>query len=705
MSHHARVVLLLLLVASGFGCGGNSESSSGGGEEAVAGPQRGSRDGERPRRVGAIAEKTQARPPVYFIALDGGDWQLLDRLMAAGEMPELARLVREGHRGVLTTEHPPLSPLLWTTMMTGASPLEHAILDFTRYHPHTGEREPIGSTERARPAIWNMATWGGKKVGLFGLWATYPAEAVDGVLVSDRLFGFLNLEDKPPAGAVYPAERQSWATDALRRAGEAVDAEELARFLPWLSAQEYAARVNTEKAGARPYDDPVSALRRILIETRLYDDLFHAFVGEAHPDLAVLYLQGTDSIGHLFAPYVAPRQPEVSAEDFERYRDVPARYFHWLDGLLGRYRERAARDGAVLFFASDHGFLWQEGRPTTLSSFDVSTAAKWHRSEGMYLLWGLPASESTAATGASSSDSSRTSEKSPLAGGIRQVCASLLTLIGLPPGAGVAGPPLPPLASPAGEAATDYTRVFTELRAREARAEAGGESEPSGTRSSADASAALAKLRALGYLDGAEQDRAPPAAIESGSTRTAASYNNEALILQRDGRKEEARAAFEKALEINPDLASALWNLSDLELGSENYDRADQLLLSAVKNDLPEAKSYLIGRAISYQRDGKLPRSMALLEHAVEIVPNEDEYWLFLGRYRIETKDCAGALQAFERAAPLAPDNAAIPASIGVAHLCLGQRESAVTAFRRSLALDAEQPKVREFLRELGAAR
>jgi tetratricopeptide (TPR) repeat protein len=322
----------------------------------------------------------------------------------------------------------------------------------------------------------------------------------------------------------------------------------------------------------------------------------------------------------------------------------------------------------------------------------------------MYLLWGLPASESTVAA-ASASDSSAAAERSALAGGVRQVCASLLALIGLPPGEGVAGPPLPPIASPAGEPNSDYTRVFTELRARETRADEGGATQASSTQDSTDAGAALAKLRALGYLDGAERDKAPPGAIASGSTRTAASYNNEALILQRDGRKEEARVAFEKALEINPDLASALWNLSDLELAAESYDRADQLLLSAVKNDLPEAKSYLIGRAISYQRDGKLPRSMALLEHAVEIVPAEDEYWLFLGRYRIETKDCAGALQAFERAASLAPDNAAIPASIGVAHLCLGEREPAVVAFRRSLALDPEQPKVHEFLRQLGASR
>ena len=518
-------------------------------------------------------------------------------------------------------------------------------------------------------------------------------------LVSDRLFGFLNLEDRPPEGAVYPPERQAWATETLRRAGAAVDAAELARFLPWLNAADFAARVGTEKAGARPYDDPVSALRRILIETRLYDELFRAYVDESHPDLSILYLQGTDSIGHLFAPYVAPRQPDISAEDFERYREVPALYFQWLDGLLGRYREMAARDGAALFFASDHGFLWHEGRPTTLSSFDVSTAAKWHRKEGIYLLWGVGA-EAMAAD----SDIVQTAPVE-VHGGIRQVCATLLALTGLPSGQGVTGPPLAPIAAlaPAAAEPADYARIFAELRSRAARSEETAAGTDGEAPAASDASAALDKLRALGYLDGAEQANAPPAAIASGSTRTAASYNNEALIHQREGRKDEARSAFEKALEINPDLASALWNLSDLELADEHFDRADQLLLSAVENDLPEAKSYLIGRAINYQRDGKLPRSMALLEHAVEIDPGEDEYWLFLGRYRVEAKDCAGALQAFGRAAPLAPENAAIPASVGVAHLCLGNREGAAAAFRRSLELDPEQPKVREFLRQLAA--
>ena len=36
-------------------------------------------------------------------------------------------------------------------MMTGTGPLEHGVLDFVRFRPRTGEREPIASDERSAP--------------------------------------------------------------------------------------------------------------------------------------------------------------------------------------------------------------------------------------------------------------------------------------------------------------------------------------------------------------------------------------------------------------------------------------------------------------------------------------------------------------------------------------------------------------------------
>src|SRR5258708_22244342 len=99
-------------------------------------------------------------------------------------MPALARLGAEGPGGRLKTLSPPLSPLIWTTMMTGTSPLEHRILDFVQFDPATGVKEPITSAERRTPAVWNMATAAGKRSAVFCLWATYPAEAIHGLIVS-----------------------------------------------------------------------------------------------------------------------------------------------------------------------------------------------------------------------------------------------------------------------------------------------------------------------------------------------------------------------------------------------------------------------------------------------------------------------------------------------------------------------------------------
>src|SRR4051812_9132872 len=80
--------------------------------------------------VPELASRVRDGRRVIFLGLDGADWSLLDSYIKDGTMPTLARMVREGTSGTLATLHPPLSPLVWTSMLTGTSPLEHRILDF-----------------------------------------------------------------------------------------------------------------------------------------------------------------------------------------------------------------------------------------------------------------------------------------------------------------------------------------------------------------------------------------------------------------------------------------------------------------------------------------------------------------------------------------------------------------------------------------------
>ena len=52
--------------------------------------------------------------------------------------------------------------------------------------PKTGQKVPVSGDSRAVPAVWNVASAAGKKVGVVGWWATHPAEEVTGFFVSDH---------------------------------------------------------------------------------------------------------------------------------------------------------------------------------------------------------------------------------------------------------------------------------------------------------------------------------------------------------------------------------------------------------------------------------------------------------------------------------------------------------------------------------------
>ena len=346
--------------------------------------------------------------------------------MAAGMMPNLERLVAEGTAGTLETLHPPLSPLVWTTMMTGVDPVKHRILDFVRLNPASGQKEPITSDERQAPGDLEHGDVGrpeGWRVRPVGDVSRRTGQRPDGVGSTVHV----------PVQGVHAARGHRLSTGgrgvgAVGRAAGRIGGDVR-------GAQEVRAAPDRDRVRARPsrfrtpYSNPVSALRRTLIETRVYDDLASTWIQRARPDLAIVYFQGTDSIGHTFAPFAPPKQPTIDQADYDRYSGVPRTYFAEIDRLLGSYREVAEQRGGVLMLASDHGFAWAEGRPTQLSSNAQATAAKWHRNQGIYALWG----KGIAAKGRDAADT----------GSVRQVCATLLAAAGLPPMKGEDAGPLP----------------------------------------------------------------------------------------------------------------------------------------------------------------------------------------------------------------------------------------------------------------------
>jgi predicted AlkP superfamily phosphohydrolase/phosphomutase len=71
------------------------------------------------------------------LGLDGMAPELAEKFMAEGKLPNLARLRDEGFYRHLQTTTPAISPVAWSSFMTGAEPSKHNIFDFLSRDPKT----------------------------------------------------------------------------------------------------------------------------------------------------------------------------------------------------------------------------------------------------------------------------------------------------------------------------------------------------------------------------------------------------------------------------------------------------------------------------------------------------------------------------------------------------------------------------------------
>jgi predicted AlkP superfamily phosphohydrolase/phosphomutase len=74
---------------------------------------------------------------IAIVGLDGLEPSLAEKYMAEGRLPNLARLKSEGTYARLRTTTPAISPVAWSSFMTGSEPSKHNIFDFLSRDPKT----------------------------------------------------------------------------------------------------------------------------------------------------------------------------------------------------------------------------------------------------------------------------------------------------------------------------------------------------------------------------------------------------------------------------------------------------------------------------------------------------------------------------------------------------------------------------------------
>lgn len=550
------------------------------------------KDDIHPSVAVAVAKTRAAHPELFrrkvvLLGFDSCDPDLVDQYVAEGKLPNFARLRREGAHGALQSLQPTLSPVVWTTIATGMTPQRHGILDFVTKTP--AGTVPVTSKMRNADTVWELLSKHGEKVGVVGWLVTWPAEPVNGFMVTDRMgqlafyYGQERTDDAP---------HRTWPEDLVTQLKpDVVRAEDvpLAKVRPFLDIdqKEY------DAAFSKTFDprNRVGNLRLILATAGTMRNAGERLWAEEKPRFFACYFEAMDAISHLFMPYSPPKTPYVPTDLYLKYRSAIEANYIWHDRVLGQFMDECDADTTV-FVVSDHGFKNGDFRMAEGSDFHEKTGAMWHRQYGVFYAWGNGVRHGATVSGAS----------------VYDIAPTVLAAMGYPVPEEMGGKvlqgafdeALPVESVPTYRGEARLTEM-AQVKARE------GEQ----TVRSPEEEDALKRLEALGYIGG---DRSDPVStsLNLGSShlsqgRPELAYQEFVKVLAeqrspmvldsvaeaclRTGRLDEAEKCIQESLVKDPSGFHPLLLRTRLLLARSQFDEAEKTAREALarKSDTPAA--------------------------------------------------------------------------------------------------------------------
>jgi arylsulfatase A-like enzyme len=298
---------------------------------------------------------------VLLIGVDGLSWTVLARMMEAGELPTIARLVEEGALCPRFDVVSPHSPLAWTSIATSRSPAGHGIVDYTTQLPN-GTRVPVTGSQRRARALWEVASEHGVSVGVVGWWATWPAERVEGYVVSDHA--------NPALAELWIEDGRYWTADAevLKSLDQDVFPPDIAPTVARaaitprnFSYQEFQRRARLTPAQLELVKREPWYKREYYSHLKSFYAMDYSTVAAARvliPErptrLVMVYLRGPDPVQHKAWDLVEPEKYQVKPPHLERDRGVVEAVYRYVDIFLEELIV-AVGPRAWILVASDHG--------------------------------------------------------------------------------------------------------------------------------------------------------------------------------------------------------------------------------------------------------------------------------------------------------------------------------------------------------------
>ena len=290
--------------------------------------------------LGQDSVPARPRPRVIVIGVNGMELDIIRPLLLKGELPNLARVIKNGVHGKLRTVDAPNCPRVYSTMFTSTEPGEHGVTGFV-----VGGITASTNMLKQEP-FWSMLSKHGVTVGMANVPATFPVLPVNGYMISGMLTRGKNCEDGilcapklsevEGGDAVYPAAMKE---ELLKNVGDFyIDCERMPSAGD-LNGHE------TEVIDA--WLKKVQLIRDQ--QTKLFDYLL-----TNHPtDFTWLVQSCEDRTGHWLypiAPYNVGYNPKINSVRMDAF---PSQYIAF-DKVLGTILTHAD-DNTYVFIVSDHG--------------------------------------------------------------------------------------------------------------------------------------------------------------------------------------------------------------------------------------------------------------------------------------------------------------------------------------------------------------
>ena len=262
---------------------------------------------------------------VFVLGLDGATWDILEPLAKNGDLPNLSRLRAQGVSGTLSSVFPPLSPVAWTSVMTGKNSGKHGVFEFLEY-AHDPLKGRVNSSRSIQTdLVWEIAARHGKTSVAGAVPMSYPPRKSPGFFLGDFL---------SPAGA----PDFSSDPEILKELEAALGTP----YRPWSTA----VHDGGNEAGAL---------------AELTDYLDHhlktvQFLMKRCPwDLFMFDLMATDRIQHELWHAWDPSHMKAKGRDLSEVRKGFIDFWKRMDRGVGEI-EAALPPDTALMLISDHGF-------------------------------------------------------------------------------------------------------------------------------------------------------------------------------------------------------------------------------------------------------------------------------------------------------------------------------------------------------------